>query len=238
MGCLCESKNNQKVEDKNYIVGEINIKEDDIDKDIRIINSYEEYHKNNDFREPNLYKMNEEEIKNCEIKINNKPIPFNYFHNFESQKIYKIKYIFKNNLTNINHMFFKCENITNLDFSNFNSEDVMDMEAMFAECTSLTNINLSNFNTQKVSNMNHLFYNCESLTNLDLSNFNTRNIKIMCSMFEGCKSLTNLNLSNFNTEKVNLFEMDDMFDGCASLKKDNIITQDRNILNYISNYLQ
>ena len=50
-------------------------------------------------------------------------------------------------------------------------------------------------------------------------------------MFSGCSSLTNLNLSNFNTQNVT--DMFYMFDGCSSLKKDNIITNDEKILNQI-----
>ena len=34
---------------------------------------------------------------------------------------------------------------------------------MFSECRSLTNINLSNFNTQNVTNLSYMFYECESL---------------------------------------------------------------------------
>ena len=34
---------------------------------------------------------------------------------------------------------------------------------MFRECESLTNINLSNFNTQNVTNMSYMFFGCNSL---------------------------------------------------------------------------
>ena len=48
-------------------------------------------------------------------------------------------------------------------------------------------------------------------------------------MFAGCESLTNINLSNFNTQNVT--NMSDMFYGCKSLKKKNIITKCQRILN-------
>ena len=38
-------------QNKNYILAEINIKEDDINKDIRIINSFEEYKRVNDIED-------------------------------------------------------------------------------------------------------------------------------------------------------------------------------------------
>ena len=42
----------------------------------------------------------------------------------------------------------------------------------------------------------------------------------MNSMFYECSSLTSLNLSNFNTNNVE--DMREMFDGCSSLKKENV----------------
>ena len=51
----------------------------------------------------------------------------------------------------------------------------------------------------------------------------------MGSMFFGCSSLTNINLSNFNTN--NATDMGCMFYGCRALKKENIITKDKRILN-------
>ena len=65
---------------------------------------------------------------------------------------------------------------------------------MFFNCKSLTNLNLSNFNTQNVTNMESMFGGCKSLTNLNLSNFNTQNVTNMADMFVGCKSLTKTNI--------------------------------------------
>ena len=51
------------------------------------------------------------------------------------------------------------------------------MSYMFYGCSSLTSLNLSNFNTNNVNNMNHMFSYCSSLTSLNLSN--THNVKDM-----------------------------------------------------------
>ena len=48
-------------------------------------------------------------------------------------------------------------------------------------------------------------------------------------MFNGCSSLTNLDLSNFNTNNDTFVGL--MFFGCKKLKKNNIITKDKRILN-------
>ena len=84
-------------ENKNYILAEINIKEYDINKEKRIINSFDEYKISyygwDD--EENIYK-NEKEIKeNCIIKIHNKIIPFNYLYKFKEKGKFKIEYSFK-----------------------------------------------------------------------------------------------------------------------------------------------
>ena len=50
----------------NYIIAEINIKEDEINKDIRIINSFEEVKRKNKFwkiKDDNFKYENEKEIK-------------------------------------------------------------------------------------------------------------------------------------------------------------------------------
>ena len=214
----------------NYIFAEIEIKDDDVNRDIRIIDSYEEYHNNWDFKEFNEDKSNEEEIKQCKLTIDGQSVPFSYLYNFKTIGKHTIIYTFQNNLTRTNFMFYKCEKLTKLDFSHFNSENVTTMEAMFSECVSLTDINFSNFNTQNVTNMNHMFYKCRNLADLDLSSFDTRNVSNMCSMFEGCINLAKLNLSNFNTQNTNHGNLEYMFVECNSLiNSNNLICNDEKI---------
>ena len=60
---------------------------------------------------------------------------------------------------------------------------------MFYSCNILTNLNLSNFNTQNITKMGGIFYGCESLTYLNLSNFKTQHVTNMIWVFYGCNSL-------------------------------------------------
>ena len=162
---------------KNIIIGEIYINKEDINKDIRIINSFENYKRERNWkdREDDYKYENEKEIKeNIIIKINGKIIEFAYYYKFKEKGKYIIEYLFKNNLTKINYMFSYCNLLTNLDLSNFNTQNVINMSDMFYGCNSLTNLNLSNFYTQNVTDMSWMFYGCKSLTNLNLSNFNTQ----------------------------------------------------------------
>ena len=101
----------------NIIISRIYIKKEDVNMFIRIINSYEDYISYNGFNnskdslknEEGLKKeeglKNEKEIKECEIRINNELIKFNYFHAFKNEGNYTIKYAFKILLTKANHMF-------------------------------------------------------------------------------------------------------------------------------------
>ena len=53
-------------------------------------------------------------------------------------------------------MFF----IKELNLSNFNTNNVTDMERMFDGCSSLKELNISNFNTNNVTNMNGMLSGC------------------------------------------------------------------------------
>ena len=214
-----EKEIKKKELNNNTIIGEIYIKPEDVGKDIQIINSYENYKRINNFdiKEDDWKYENEIDIKeNIEIKINEKIIEFSYVYKFEEEGKYQIEYLLLDSLTKTNHMFYNCTNITNLNLSNFNTENVTDMSCMFQNCKSLANLNLTNLDTQNVINMCGIFMDCNSLTKLDLSNFNTQNVTDMYGMCNGCKSLVSLNLSSFNTQNVT--DMGSMFNCCKSLK--------------------
>ena len=202
---------------KNYITGIILISNEDLNKDIRIVNTYDRYKRDNlGFAKQNYINNNEREIINkCQIKIDNISIPFSFFHKFKKCGKFIIEYSFEGCLTNTSSLFYDCKNITSLDLSHFNTEHITNMSLMFGGCESLTELNLINFNTKSVIKMRHMFSGCKSLKYLDLSYFNTSNVIDMTCMFCDCKSLTNLDLSNFNTQKVT--SLSGMISDCESL---------------------
>ena len=228
---------NIKSYNKNYIIAEIDIKEEDINKEMQIINSFEEYKRNHEKEDgENDYKYeNEKEIKeNCEITINDKLIPFSYKYKFKEKGKYIIQYSFKKNLSNMSYMFIYCESLTNINLSNLKTQNVTNMSWMFGICGSLTNINFSNLNTQNVTDMSYMFYSCSSLSKIDLSNFNTQNVKDMTGMFQYCDSLINIDLANLNTQNVK--DMHCMFKSCDSLKNidlSNLNTQNVESMSYL-----
>ena len=138
---------------------------------------------------------------------------FNQTENF-------VELIFDEKISNCKYMFYQCNNITEINLSNFDTSQVTDMHGIFSYCLLLSSLDLSNFNTSQVINMNEMFYHCHSLTSLNLSNFNTSQVTSMTDMFSYCSSLTSLNLSNFDTSKVS--RMPTLFNSCTNLEYINI----------------
>ena len=113
------------------------------------------------------------------------------------------------------YMFSGCGNLTSLDVSNFDTQNVTNMYSMFGVCGNLTSLDVSNFDTQNVTNMCGMFGDCGNLTSIDVSNFDTQSVTNMDFMFFQCYSLTSLDLSNFDTQNVT--NMYGMFYGCVNL---------------------
>ena len=139
-----------------------------------------------------------------------------------------IELVWYNLISNLKRMFSGCSDITEIDFSNFDTTQIIQMNYMFYGCSSLTSLNIDNFDTSQVTFIHYMFYNCSSLASLNLSNFDTSKVEKMYYMFYGCSSLTSLNLSHFQTSKV--LHIDHMFDGCVNLEYINMINFKENSL--------
>ena len=107
--------------------------------------------------------------------------------------------------TSCANWFSGCANLKEIiDIEKYlNTSQVEDMQSMFFFCQNLTNINLTNFNTEAVQNMYNMFGLCENLSVLDLRNFNTKNVTNMNMMFGICNSLTTILVSEgWSTESI------------------------------------
>ena len=62
------------------------------------------------------------------------------------------------------------------------------MYLMFAFCCGSENLNLSNFNTSNVVDMKKMFLYCSSLKEINISNFIIKTTQCK-DMFKGCSSL-------------------------------------------------
>ena len=161
----------------------------------------------------NINNLNELYINREKQDLTDDKYYFNKTDNF-------VKLIWDDNITNCRNMFSRCENISEIDLSNFNSSQVRDMSHMFEGCSSLISLDLSNFDTSQVRGMSHMFFGCSSLISLDLSNFNSSQVRDMFHMFYGCSSLISLDLSNFDTSQVRF--MGYIFYSCANLEYINL----------------
>ena len=133
-----KNKNMNNKKNENYIIAEINIKESDLNSDIKIINSYEQYKRDINFEKREEEYENEKELKeNCEIKINDNKIKFSYFNQFKKAGKYTIKYLFKKNLINTGYIFGNCNSLTSINLSYFSTLNVTNMRYMFLHCNSL-----------------------------------------------------------------------------------------------------
>ena len=139
----------------------------------------------------------------------------NMFYGCNNLKLIDLSSFDTSQVTSMKYMFNTCSSLTSLDGSSFDTSNVTDMEGMFYDCNNLTSLDVSNFDTSKVNNMRVMFNNCSSLTSLDVSSFDTSNVTRMDRMFNNCNKLTSLNVSNFDTS--NVIYMNRMFYNCSNL---------------------
>ena len=123
---------------------------------------------------------------------------------------------YTSNVVDMDYMFARCSNFITLDLSGFNTSKVTEMRSMFEHCTALLYLDLSRFDTSKVTDMNSMFYRCSNATFIDVANFDTSNVIDMSNMFAYCKSLIKLNLCKFDTS--NVASSENMFYYCESLE--------------------
>ena len=149
-----------------------------------------------------------------EINASSKIIKNKYYvNNLEN---ITVKVVWNDTITNTSEMFQHCDNIIEIDLSNFNASQITRMDGMFYGCSSLRSLTLTNLDTSQVSNMRNMFRSCSSLSSLNLSNFKTSLVTTMRTMFYNCSSLISLDLSNFDTSNVSTLA--GMFNNCSSLK--------------------
>ena len=211
--CGDKDKKYIKKEGKSKIKMVIEIKDEDINKDIYFLDNtnFTDEDGNKCFHN-SLKEFNESNVK---LYINDKKYRYQKFFRFAEKGEYNIKLKFYISMKDCNNMFYNCTSIKSIDLSKFNAKDVTNMSNMFFNCSNLTNINFSNINTQNVTNMSNMFCQCYNLENIDLSSFNTNNVIDMSGMFHSCDKLTNIDLSKFNTK--NVINMSNMFSNCNSL---------------------
>ena len=198
----------------------------DTNKEIKIINSYEQFKRENSWFEvenenESLFENEKEFKENIKIKINNKKIGFKYFYKFKEKGEYIIEYSIlsekKNEVTKLDFMFSECDSLMNVDLSDEVFRDVINLSYMFFKCKLLKEIKLSYIFDSKITNMRRMFKSCESIEYIDLSRLNIENVTDISEMFSFCKSLECIELPEHICK--NIIDMSGMFAYCQSLKE-------------------
>lgn len=99
--------------------------------------------------------------------------------------------------TDMTTWFCGLKNLTQINnMNNINTEKVTSMEGLFYGCINLTSLDVSGFNTENVLSMADMFgsydetnQNMKLKTIKGVENFNTKNVINMSGMFEGCAEL-------------------------------------------------
>ena len=205
----------KELNNKSEIQIQIRIIEKDINKEIYFLDNTDYEEEGIKHFHDNLKELNE---LNIELYINKKKKEYKKYFTPKNVGIYTILLRFNFSLKDFSYMFYNCKNIINIELSNFDSINIINMSNMFAYCESLESLNgISNLNTLNVTNMSSMFSNCISLISLpDISNWDLTNVNDINHMFYSCESLQSLpDISKWNTSNVKY--MSYMFSLCKSL---------------------
>ena len=119
---------------------------------------------------------------------------------------------------------YNCSNITDIDFSNWNTASAQNMSHMFEGMCYNTRLDLSSFNTSRVTDMSYMFLYNYSVEELILTGWDTSNVTNMAGMFSmdfaddfslwGNYNIQTLDVTHFDTSNVtNMSEMFKSFGG-------------------------
>lgn len=125
-------------------------------------------------------------------------------------------------------------NVSEIDLTEFDTTNIVDMDYMFLEadlgdCFNLgspTNAqantpdrNILTLNTEGVTSMSGMFKDCK-VKHLDLNSLRTHNVTDFSDMFCSCNDLIDLNVDGFDTSNAEDFH--GMFQGCIKLTQLNV----------------
>ena len=152
-----------------------------------------------------------------EIYINGYKVTFNSTYTFYFESGINIcRVIYNTPPTTLEKMFKSVNQISKVDFSNFDASNVNSMYMMFQNCQYLENVIMTGVTASLVTNMESMFENCQNIKSLDLSSFQTSSATNMKKMFYNCDKLEYLDISNFVTTSVS--DMTQMFCNCKVIE--------------------
>ena len=182
-----------------------------------------------------LYNTEQYEVRNYDdiehLVLNNKLMDVKTF--LCVKRDFKGKLHLPINASTCSFMFVDI-NVPELDITEFDTTNVINMDYMFLEsdlgdCFSLgspTNAqantpgrNILTLNTEGVTSMSGMFKDCK-VKHLDLNSLRTHNVTDFSDMFCSCNDLIDLNVDGFDTSNAEDFH--GMFQGCIKLTQLNV----------------
>lgn len=182
-----------------------------------------------------LYDTEQYEVRNFDdikyLVLNNKLMDVKTF--LCVRRDFKGKLHLPINASTCSFMFVDI-NVHEIDLTEFDATNVVDMDYMFLEAAlgdrfslgSPTNAqantpdrNTLTLNTEGVTSMSGMFKDCK-VKHLDLRNLRTDNVTDFSDMFCSCNDLIDLNVDGFDTSKAKDFH--GMFQGCIKLTQLNV----------------
>lgn len=118
------------------------------------------------------------------------------------------------NIVDMSGMFYMA-NLGNRFFPEFNTKKVVTMYMMFAG-SNVKHLDLSMFDVSSVISFEGTFYGCKMLEDLNLHGWNTHNAICFGHMFTYCTGFEYLDLANLDTSSAIL--MNEIFMGCNHLQ--------------------
>ena len=104
-------------------------------------------------------------------------IAYIFSHCIKLKKIIGIENLDVSKLEKANFMFSGCENLVELDLTNWNPVSLQNARQMFYNCSNLKIIkNIENWQLPNIMDVSYMFYKCHKL-DVDLSNWDLTNIK-------------------------------------------------------------
>ena len=107
------------------------------------------------------------------------------------------------NVITMENMFSFCDKLKNIiGIENLDVSKLEDVNSMFYCCENLAELDLTNWNPISLENMSYMFYNCANLKIIkNIENWQLPNIKDVSYMFYYCAKL-DVDLSNWDFTKI------------------------------------
>ena len=151
----------------------------------------ERYHNNNSFID--LTDIDISELKNLS----------RIFGRLNNLEVVDISSWNTSNVIYMNDMFLECENIKKIiGIENLDVSKLQSANAMFYGCQNLVELDLTNWNPMSLQRAPYMFYNCSNLKIIkNIENWQLPNIKSVRQMFYKCAKL-DVDLSNWDLTNI------------------------------------